>query len=109
MADKFFLFAEQGGGCDYTIGCGFRLRELKGATTMEEAIAIATSEDKHGEFMIDLEDIDEATIYQVSAQYKLPLAKITAQRRAATLARDKEAERAKKEAEFERLKKELGK
>jgi hypothetical protein len=34
---KFYLWLEQeGGGCDYTIGCGLRLIALE-ATTLEEA------------------------------------------------------------------------
>ena len=34
---RFFLYMKQEGGCDYTIACGHRLDELKGATTIEQA------------------------------------------------------------------------
>lgn len=40
---RFFLLEEQGGGCDYTIGCGLRISEIQ-ATSLEEAKAQVVEE-----------------------------------------------------------------
>lgn len=37
---RYYLIERQGGGCDYTIGCGLRISKLD-ATTMSEAIVAA--------------------------------------------------------------------
>lgn len=38
---RYFLVEKQGGGCDYTIGCGLRISELPFAKSVEEAKAEA--------------------------------------------------------------------
>lgn len=38
---RYFLVEKQGGGCDYTIGCGLRITELPFVKSVEEAKAEA--------------------------------------------------------------------
>lgn len=112
---KFYLFEEQSGGCDYTIGCGFRLRELEGVTTMDEAVAMATAENvnEHGdaEPMIDVDGelkIDAARILQVVAVNEINLSALFNERYHRRIALVKKEREQKERKAYEELKKKYG-
>jgi hypothetical protein len=102
---RFFLFEEQGGGCDYSIGCGFRLREID-ASTMKEAIEIVTKDDKDPFIRVYGDSaIESARILQVDVIEEIDLVTIASERNKKR--QEKIATRKNKEdrKEYERLKK----
>jgi len=102
MNDVFYAFYKgRGEGCDYTIGCNVLLDRLS-ATTMEGAIVEAV----HEKSVYDPERVEKVTILRVveEADCGDQIAAFQRERES----REKAAARRAKEAEFERLKRELG-
>lgn len=108
------MYEEQPGGCDYSIACGQRLRVLKGATTLQEAVGLAVSEkylgcepgEDYGPISSDPGEAEllRATILEINNAYKVDLdgfIQIAKERKAAIEAGPTEA---RERAEFERLK-----
>lgn len=68
---KFIAYVKQGGGCDYTIGCGQAVLELE-STTYNEAV-----EELRREIVDDCynEDVIEiATLYEIASEHEMPIA-----------------------------------
>jgi len=112
---KYYLFEEQGNGygCNYTIGCGRRLRLLDGATSMEDAVRMATEfrTNKWGEnlslLIVDEDDerrIHKARILAVADVYEIDVPQLAAERKAIRQREEDEAKQQKELAELERLK-----
>lgn len=81
---RFFLFEEQDGGCDYTIGCGYRLTEIKEVSSMAGAILKVSGGDKYGEFIIDTDrefPVNKASILQVKDVVEIDIDKLARERR----------------------------
>ncbi len=99
----FFLWLNQGNGYDYTIGCGQKLHELKGAQTIEQArLMVPDALDYYG---IDEGDrrLDGCRILAlVEDAMSFVVARVEAQRECGV-----EEERARKRAQLEKLKREL--
>jgi hypothetical protein len=98
MAKKYFLWMEQGGGCDYTIGCGQVLVPLNVKSDSKDALKKAVLRKIKGE------DLQDAMVVSFVLD-AMPLY------RKQEVKWQKEQERADREAklaELERLKKELG-
>lgn len=102
---KFYLWMNSGEGCDYTIGCGQVLEELKGATTIEEARAMVPE-------MLSYYGINDDDRRRLSAALILVEREtamgLVGDRLVKLRAEAQERERARKRAELERLKRELG-
>jgi hypothetical protein len=114
---RFWVYLEQSGGCDYTIGCGFKLEPLS-AETLEEAIAEVEGsssnkddedEDEDEEGYVNTEGLVRARIFDVKAVYEFDVAGYDRKKEEAAKAAKAEKQRKKDEADFERLKKQLGK
>ena len=93
-------------GCDYTIGCGYRLTQLD-ADTMAGAIAEATGLDRHGSPRIQTsgeQRIKCATIYEVAAEHRIDIPALQAKREFVKVAKLREKRAASERAEYERLK-----
>lgn len=107
---RFYLYEEQGGGCDYTIACGKRLRLLDKATTMEEAIAIAKSSTtgRYGEeeTMICVEGdfaIKEARILAVAEEFVVDIQALRSQRKAQRAAKEAQEREENERQQYEKL------
>ncbi len=101
---KFFLWLDQGGGCDYMIGCGKALYELKGAQTTEEARAMVPEALEY--YGIDAGDRSLVACQILSVvEDAMPFveARLSTQRN-----RKSAQDRSRKKAEFDKLKRELG-
>ena len=101
----YALVKGRGDGCDYTIGCNLTWTRLK-AVSLEQAKMEAITNYPPS---IDRDfgtDIESILILGVVDEANLAI-ELDA-RRAETHAEKKKAEQAKKRAEFERLKRELG-
>jgi hypothetical protein len=107
---KYVLIERQGGGCDYTIGCGIRVTTLK-AKDLDSAKEEAANEigsSWHGKYE---GSIDSAEILEVNKSYDL---ESFLKKKAIEQAEEdrKEADRKQlenDEAELSRLQKKLGK
>jgi hypothetical protein len=113
----FLIVEEQGGGCDYTIGCGIRTTQIE-ADSMEEAIEFIKNEsfkDRSGEDDGDYQVLATkerercgVSVYEIGEVVEIDLAAWRKEFRAKEEA-EEELEGAKKElAEYERLRKKLG-
>lgn len=105
---KYYLYEVQNGGCDYTIGCGRRLREIKDATSMQEAIDKVCVIDA-GEDPILRTDNDElspnkATILAVAEQHEIDLDKLRSDRENLQNEIAKAEEDKKEREQYEKLK-----
>lgn len=108
---KFLLVEKQGGGCDYTIGCGIRTSIIE-ADNMKDAVAKVSGVDKYGDYILNLgnneHSINRATLYQIASEQEVDLSGLRHERT------QKEAEeQAKKTLEdkkkqLKKLKEELG-
>ena len=118
---KYALFQFQEGGCDYTIGCGYKLTEIEGAESLEGAVRIASGKEPPSYPQEDEEDrywtvetdgefaIKSATVFEITRVQEINLAALLVRRTAEKHAKDKVAADNHELAEFERLKKKLGK
>lgn len=105
---RFILVLEQGGGCDYTIGCGTKVVELDatdGTMASLEAIEVI---DYYGGFAPHETRVAEATIYKVDDAVQLDLDGIRAGRKAEADKAKAKAKEKKERREFERLQKKFG-
>ncbi len=108
----FYLFEEQNGGCDYTIGCGFRLRLLE-ATTMEEAIMEVQPRYDDGYLVSGLRvlgegAIDRARILEVVDEVEVNLTAIADRLLNEKRAAEEEYKLRQEQAEYHRLKQKFG-
>ena len=98
----FYLWMKQEGeGCDYTIGCGQKLIPLKASSSAEAVVEASLLIADY-----DYEELESALILQGGDIDMMPVVRelvFKKQEEASKLRRER------KEAEFERLKKELGK
>ncbi len=109
---RYYLYEEQRGGCDFTIGCGRRLRLLEDAKSMEEAVAIAEGLNSYGETMVDTEGdsaVALAKILAVADEHAIDLAALHTRRVHAEALADAAAREKAERAEFERLQKKYSK
>jgi hypothetical protein len=96
----YYLYEEQDGGCDYSIGCGLRLTRLK-ATNMEDAIKealpkLCTGDNEFG--------IQRASIIEATQSHKIDVAALK-EERDSIVERDRaELNRLKELSELKRLK-----
>jgi hypothetical protein len=118
---KFWLLlVQEGEGCDYTVGCGMRAQPLK-AQTIEEA-RVEAREFFHGPPGDDYEEAWENAHYidpksesalaravLITGSEFLPLDTWRRDYMADCAKREAEEQRMRDEAEFERLKRRLGK
>lgn len=113
----YIAHLEQGGGCDYTIGCGHKVVKLK-ATTPAEALAevkrlvigkYLPEDNCFEDGYWDERELQGVTLYEVSTVVKLPL-KEWYQDAQNTLAGGKLKKKEEAELkEFERLQKKFAK
>jgi hypothetical protein len=106
---RYFLIERQSGGCDYTIGCGLRVRELK-AASVEEAREVANEmigTDWQGEYEMA---VTKAELLVVQETEDLaPFLNAKAAERAEVKRRKAEAaQEAQERAAYERLKGKFG-
>ena len=103
MMSKFYLYLEQSGGCDYTIGCG-KLLTLLQAQTWDEAVAECGEKigDNRGDSAVA-----EATLIEVKEERVFDVDAWTAQRAELRRAEAEARQQAAKRAEYERLKREF--
>ena len=99
----FYAHITQGGGCDYTIGCGQKFAPIHGAKTIEEAVEkILDPEDGYGgSYRLGPNSegsIDSITIYECSAPVEVDLEAARAE-----LKRQDDEEAARKVEEKERV------
>lgn len=113
---KYYLYEEQDGGCDYTIGCGKRLRLIEGATTMAEAIAkaIDRAPNQWGDMeeMFDTEGewrVSKAVILEVAEEHVIDIVAVGRSREAARRQEEQQAAQEKEKREYERLRAKFGK
>lgn len=104
---KFICFIKQDGeGCDYTIGCGLNLLQLK-STNMDDAIQemkdIIKEEYNHYESKLGF-----CTVYEVSETHKLNVKGYYNQLESEKFELKKKLQEEKERQEFERLKKKFG-
>jgi hypothetical protein len=114
---KYYLWEEQDGGCDYSIGCGIRITEIEGAKDLGDAIRIACGvnpppgEDIECDAMIATMGefaVSSARVLTVADVHEIDLVALRAEREA-MLEKAKQAEREEKERkELARLKKKYG-
>ena len=109
---KYYLIQRQSGGCDYTIGCGIRVTQLSTKLkSMAEAMEEAAEEIGSSWKGRDEHSIDSAELLEVSES--VDLSEFLNQKKVEREAKKRVAAEAKKqrddEAEFERLKRKLGK
>ena len=102
----FYLFEEQDGGCDYTIGCGFRLTTLK-AKSMEDAEKEVVNE--YHRILTDMDgdwedQADRAKILGVFHEKELSIQGIINSWSSTNETKENRQER----EEYERLKKKFG-
>lgn len=109
---RYFLFEEQHGGCDYTIGCGKRLTEIEGVGSLSEAIAkvSATTVNKYGEEEFEIITdgewaVEKAKVLEVSGLYEMDLTKLRSERAAVRNLKAKLEKDSAERKEYERLKK----
>lgn len=107
----YYLYEEQEGGCDYTIGCGRRLRKITGVDSFQEAViqACRSTLSKHGdvEEMITVTGefaVSKAVVFAVTGEMEIDLDAI--RRECELLAKQVSASKTEQaeRAEFERLK-----
>lgn len=107
---KYILVLRQDGGCDYTIGCGIKLVDLKSESQDDARVeAVAEIGD---DWKADHEyAIQRATLLEVSTGFDLApsLDAAKEQRKAAASERARALEAEREEQEFERLRRKLGK
>ncbi len=113
---RFYLYEEQDGGCDYTIGCGKRLRLLM-AASMEQAIIIATAtnpppgEDLECDAMLVTSGertLHRARILAVAGEYEIDLQVLACHRAGIRRQQETAQKEAAEKAELERLKQKYG-
>ncbi len=113
----YLLVMNQSGGCDYTIGCGIAYEFIE-ANSMEEAIRKAKKDlcgyeiEYKGEIHFeerrigaDIDYIQRATIYEISASENLPLSSWLEEQKIIIEGHAKKKQEKDELAEFERLKK----
>jgi hypothetical protein len=106
MATQFYTWEEQSGGCDYTIGCGKRLTQIKGVKTLDEAIEKATrNTEVGGEGCADRVFVLEVTEFKNITNKIL---KFQEEYEEVVKEREREAAEARERAELERLSKKYG-
>lgn len=110
---KYYAWLSNGsGGCDYTVGCGERLEELKAGTMEEARVALEVIiKDHGGDHVFDPDD--ERSLAMIRILEVSTVAEIDMQQRWEAIRETKEAEkRAEREkherAELERLKAKFG-
>jgi hypothetical protein len=113
---RYALILKQGGGCDYTIGCGTKIHWLQSAT-LEDAkmeaknLFFPPDDEEAGYYYSGLHreaGVDSATLIEVTSAQELPLrewANVHLKRQAEEKAA---ADTAKRQAEYQKLKKEFG-
>lgn len=111
---EFYLYEEQDGGCDYTIGCGKRLRKLKAADTesaLQEAKSINTNEFGDDEPMIHTEGQycpSKAWIFAVESVVEIDIRALACERRFVKSAQQQQEREKRERAEYERLSAKFG-
>ncbi len=109
---RFFVWFNQGGGCDYTIGCGQRLVPLPDTIkTVEEAKVEVFREEgsqPYHRYYYSGSDIEKVVIYGVVSEHEVNLDKIENDKATKELIEKLILEEATEKAEFERLKKRYG-
>jgi spore coat polysaccharide biosynthesis protein SpsF (cytidylyltransferase family) len=93
---------EQGGGCDYTIGCGIRV-EVLNANTLKDARQELRDSIMAGEYS----EVESINIYVVSDSQSFNIESVREEMKAAKAAAREKKELAKKKALYEELKKEF--
>lgn len=106
----WYLYLDQGNGCDYTIGCGKKLIGLcDDKHTKDEAMQAAKNYMFDEDEGLPIDDIETVALLFVKDEENLPLGtwktELKQQREQARLKQEEDAEK----AEYERLKKKLGK
>ena len=105
------IYKQSGEGCDYTIGCGMKYEILE-ADDMKELTEEIVFPDGRGEYSIfNNEDIsyDEIIVVPFNQTEPLDLISLESWAKAIDNADKEEQQRLEDEAEFERLRKKLGK
>lgn len=96
---KFYLYEEQSGGCDYTIGCGRRLTPIAGVADAEGAAkAVLGRLDLDGDYAIR-----RAAVLCVADELEIDLDALRREREAGKARGAAEEREAAERAEFERL------
>jgi hypothetical protein len=112
---KFLIHFHQLGGCDYTIGCGHRIRVIQ-ADSMEDArtkvlketFGIPDDPEDDEDLMPSPDLLNQVTIYEVHDLMKLDVKALLKQRETNLSERRRLAAEAKEREDFERLKKKFG-
>lgn len=112
---RYFLYEEQGEGCDYTIGCGRRLREIPGVQSLADAWKKVVSEEINEETgllddQIYVETRGEravrlAMIFEVTNSLDINLVLLESEREYKRRQREQDFDTIREKAEYERLKK----
>jgi len=74
----FIVYLEQDGGCDYTIGCGNKIIALKSLIKKDAILEVKSLvagdwDDEEERFMPYWDEIDRATLYEISEKIILPV------------------------------------
>ncbi len=106
----YYMFLEQGGGCDYTIGCGLLFAKIDGATTMEEAKAkLRAAYDSPGYYDPNSEmHLAKMSVVEVGSIEVLDTGRIHRDFQAAKVEKDLRSQEAKDRAQYEALKQKFG-
>lgn len=117
---QFLVHTQQGGGCDYTIGCGHRV-DLISADTLGAAVekvrqqwfglepgdpsALEDGEKYDGEYAVHpKEGIKKVTIYEIGGVVGMDVASLFREVEGKKAAREKVAKEARDRAQYEALK-----
>lgn len=109
VTPSYIAVLTQGGGCDYTIGCGVKVKALR-ATSLEAARdeVVSLIENDYGTGIE--QRIEGVTLYETTAKSPIDIQAVYAQIAAKQKAEEEEEEEEEKEerAEFARLSKKYG-
>lgn len=97
-------------GCDYTLGCGQKFYEVKGATTLASAAVTALQEwaDRISESGEDERDLESLTLYDVAEVMPVDLEQVRAKLMAESAARREKIREDSERTTYEHLKGKYG-
>jgi len=105
----YLLVMHQNGGCDYTIGCGTKVVELKATNpkrAWNEAVQII---DDHGGLDPSDNRVDTASFFTIADEVRLDMTYLKHQRQMQRLKEVEAKAEAEERANYERLKAKFGK
>lgn len=106
---QYFLYEEQGEGCDYTIGCGQRLREIPDVSNMDEALSLVSTLDTSSDWCLCSDnkefELKRAQLLEVADVKEINLQRLQVARDAVRKQEEQQRVVSQEKTEYERLKK----